>query len=256
MKIFTSIVPRKLKLGELDRQQLAIESWVKAGFEPVSLNSGDEREQLVDSFSQVEFREVSRDGREITGKPLVYIDDLLAAVAAESGSVSGIVNSDIMFRSGADLPAELNKATGEGLLYGCRLDIHLPTDTQGKIYDIGFDFFFLNRKLAGKYPSSKLCMGAPMWDYWMPLISSKLGYSTAFLTDIIAWHVMHEQAWSQDVNLFMLGELIQQSGLEFSWLNSVDFNSLDQQGINALQEFSKYILPYLFQNSQMLKAQV
>ncbi len=256
MKIFTSIAPRRLKPGELDRQLLAIESWRKAGFEPVSLNCSVECEQLAGSFSQVEFREVSRDGRALTGKPLVYIDDLLAAVAAESGQVSGIVNSDIIFRSDADLPVELARVTGEGLLYGCRLDIDSPTDTQGKIYDIGFDFFFMNRELAGKFPSSKLCLGAPMWDYWVPLISSKLGYPTAFLRNIIAWHIVHEQAWSQQVNLFMLGELIKQSGLEFAWLNNVDFNSMDQQGINALQEFSQYILPYLFQNSQMVEAQV
>lgn len=256
MKVFTSIVPRKLCFGEVDRQQLAIESWLKAGFEPVSLNCAEECEQLVGSFSEVEFRETLRDGSAEMGKPLIYIDDILAAVAAESGHISGIVNSDIIFRSAGNLPAELARVTGEGLIYGCRLDISSPADTQGKIYDIGFDFFFLNRELAGKFPSSKLCLGAPMWDYWVPLISSKLGYSTAFLRNIIAWHIVHEQAWSQQVNLFMLGELIKQSGLEFAWLNNVDFNTLDQQGINALHEFSQYILPYLFQNSQMVEAQV
>ena len=256
MKIFTSIAPRKLALGEVDRQQLAIESWVEAGFEPVSLNCPEEYEQLTAGYSQVEFREILRDGRAETGKPLIYVDDLLAAVAAESSPVSGIVNSDIIFRSTGNLPAELARITASGMVYGCRLDIQSATDTQGKIFDIGFDFFFLNRELAGRFPVSKLCMGAPMWDYWMPLICKKMGHSPAFLRNIIAWHVIHEQAWSQQVNLLMLGELVRESADLAAILDGVDFTTLDNQGINALQKFSQFILPYLFQHSQMVEAEV
>ncbi len=256
MKIFTSIAPRDTSLGEVDRQQLAIESWLKAGFEPVSLNCEEECRLLIDRFPQVEFKEVSRDARVVTGKPLIYIDDFLNAVATADESVSGIVNSDIIFRSKTDLPAELSRIVPGGLVYGCRLDINSATDTQGQIYDIGFDFFFLDQATAVQYPSSKLCMGAPMWDYWMPLISSKLKRPTRFLRNIIAWHVVHEQAWSQQVNLCMLGELVESSGMGFGSISRCDFDRLDQQGVEALQEFSQFILPYLYQNSQMIEADV
>ncbi|MBE9549776.1 MAG: hypothetical protein IMF09_10255 [Proteobacteria bacterium] len=256
MKIFTSIAPRKLAPGEVDRQQLAVESWLKAGFEPVSLNCAEECEQLLAVFPQVEFRQVDRDARKEVGKPLIYIDDLLAAVASTDGPVSGIVNSDIIFRNQGDLPAELSRITAGGLVYGCRLDVEAVTDKQGKIYDIGFDFFFLDKQAASLYPSSKLCMGAPMWDYWMPLISSKLQRPTRFLRNIIAWHVIHEQAWSQQVNLRMLGELVRQSGMDFGTLARTDFEQLDERGISALREFAQYILPYLYQQSQMIEIRV
>ena len=256
MKIFTSIAPRKLAMGEIDRQQLAIESWLQAGFEPVSLNCTDECEQLLASFPQVEFRQVGRDARKEVGKPLVYIDDLLAAVISADEPVSGIVNSDIIFRSKGDLPTELSRITPGGLVYGCRLDVESATDKQGKIYDIGFDFFFLDKQTASLYPSSKLCMGSPMWDYWMPLINSKFQRPTRFLRNIIAWHVIHEQAWSQQVNLRMLGELVRQSGMDFGAISRADFNTLDERGIAALKEFAELILPYLYQNSQMVEVTV
>lgn len=220
------------------------------------LNCAEECEQLLAQFPQVEFRQVDRDARKEVGKPLIYIDDLLAAVATADGPVSGIVNSDIIFRSKADLPAEISKITTVGLVYGCRIDIEAATDKQGRIYDIGFDFFFLDKKTARLYPSSKLCMGAPMWDYWMPLISSKFKQPTRFLRNIIAWHIVHKQAWSQQVNLAMLGEVVQQSGMDFGALARVDFELLDDRGIAALQEFAEYILPYLYQQSEMVEADV
>jgi len=256
MKIFTSIALRKLAAGEVDRQQLAVESWLKAGFEPVSLNCTEECEHLLAVFPQVEFRQVDRDARKETGKPLIYIDDLLVAVATADGPVSGIVNSDIVFRSQGNLPAEFSRITPGGLVYGCRLDVESANDKQGKIYDIGFDFFFLDKNTAGLYPKSKLCMGAPMWDYWIPLISSKLQRPTRFLRNIIAWHVIHEQAWSQQVNLRMLGEVVRQSGMDFGALARVNFDLLDERGISALREFAQYILPYLYEQSEMVEADV
>ncbi|MCF6264363.1 MAG: hypothetical protein L3J24_12360 [Xanthomonadales bacterium] len=256
MKIFTSIAPRDKSAGEVDRQQLAIESWLKAGFEPVSLNCKEECRLLIDRFPEVEFREVSRDARVVTGKPLIYVDDFLDAVVTADKAVSGIVNSDIIFRSKTDLPAELSRIATGGLVYGCRLDINSAADTQGRIYDIGFDFFFLDQATASMYPPSKLCMGAPMWDYWMPLICSKLKRPSRFLRNIIAWHVVHEQAWSQQINLHMLGELVQSSKMNFGAISKCDFDSLNQQGVEALQEFAQFILPYLYQNSQMIEADV
>lgn len=256
MKIFTSIAPRDISATKADRQQLAIESWLESGFEPVSLNCKEECQLLSDRFPQVEFRDVSRDARGVAGKPLIYVDDLLSAVANADEAVSGIVNSDIIFRSKFDLPAEFSRISSGGLVYGCRLDVDSARDTQGRIYDVGFDYYFLDKATASLYPTSELCMGAPMWDYWMPLISSKLKRPTQFLRNIVAWHVVHEQAWSQPVNLRMLGELVRASGMDFGAISSCDFESFDQRGIEALREFSQFILPYLYQNSQVIEFEV
>lgn len=256
MKIFTSIAPKDISSVEVDRQQCAIESWLDAGFEPVSLNCKEECQLLSDRYPKVEFREVPRDARAVMGKPLVYVDDFLSAVLTADEVVSGIVNSDIIFRSKFDLPTEFSRIASGGLVYGCRLDVESSTDKQGRIYDVGFDFFFLDQMLADRYPASGLCMGAPMWDYWMPLICSNFKQPTRFLRNIVAWHVTHEQAWSQPVNLRMLGELVRASGMDFGAISRCDFENFDQGGIQALREFAQYILPYLYQNSQMIEFEV
>jgi len=256
MKIFTSLVPRQITDSDSNRQQLAIDSWQKAGFQPVSLNCADEAVQIAELFPQVEVRKVQRDGCGVVGKPVVYVDDLLAAVIAEKSQVSGIVNSDIIFRANVDLPAEMSRLAQKSLVYGCRLDIDSAGDTRGRIYDIGFDYFFLDKKLAAAYPQSGLCMGAPMWDYWMPLICSKLQSPPQFLRNSIAWHISHPQNWDQTINLHMLGELIQHSGLNFGALARVNFDLPDDRGIEALKEFADYILPYLYQHSQMVELAV
>ena len=56
-------------------QQACVASWLHAGFTPVSINSIAEPRP---SLEGVRYVTVRRDARRITGKPLIYFDDLLA----------------------------------------------------------------------------------------------------------------------------------------------------------------------------------
>jgi len=247
MKIFTSIAPRKIEI-----QQRALKTWVDAGFQPVSLNSPAEIEQLATPFPKVEFIETDRDATAITGKPFVFIDDLFAALAASGEEVSGLVNSDIIFRSSLDLPKLFHERAAGGLVFGSRMDINQPQDTAGELFRIGYDYFFIDTATARGYPPTSLSMGAPMWDYWTPLIPVLKGSNCSLMNGVCAFHVRHEQNWDNKLNIRMMKEIIDHSGIEFEGIAGVDFNTDDKSRVKILRQFAQFIVPFLETNSRLV----
>lgn len=245
MKIFTSIAPRGI-----EKQQHAVRSWAEHGFEPHSLNTGDEIFLLRTRFPEVRFIEVERNAMDTIGKPFVFVDDLLSACRNSGDPVSGIVNSDIFFRAPVDLPALFAEHAANGIVYGSRVDLESCEARTGQVYEVGFDFFFMDRDTAGLYPRTKLCMGAPMWDYWAPLIPILRGRPCRFLNAMVAFHVVHEQAWDNEINIRMMHEIIQYSGIEFEGIDGVDFTTHNHASGRVLHEFAQFITPFLAQNSE------
>jgi len=245
MKIFTSIAPRKT-----DTQRLAIESWIENGFQPVSMNSAAEIERLAPLFPEVKFIRAHRDATELAGKPLIYIDDLLEAMAASGDKVCGLVNSDIIFRSHRNLPEWFHYAAVDGLVYGSRMDVDQPGDTAGEIYQVGFDYFFMDAVTAAGYPPTALSMGAPMWDYWAPLVAILRGRNCGKVDEVFAYHVRHEAEWDNTFNIRMMKEIIDHSGIEFEGIEGVDFSTLNSASGTVLHQFAQFILSFLASHSK------
>jgi hypothetical protein len=244
MKIFTSIAPQKISI-----QQRAVESWLAMGFQPVSLNSAEEIDVLRDSFAAVEFINTHRNAEALAGKPLILVDDLFAAIAASGPGVSGLVNSDIIFRSTSPLPDIFREQAAGGLVYGTRIDIDEPEDTFGDEYSVGFDYFFMDAEIARCYPPTRLSMGAPMWDYWAVLVPMLKGINCRRMNAICAFHLRHEQQWDNELNIRMLKEVLDHSGIQFEGISGVDFSTENALSKRVLTQFGHFVLPYLEANS-------
>ena len=117
--IATSIAPG----SRLSVQKQAIESWLALGFRVVSLNCPEEVELLEDQFPGVEFIPQMRTGQMITGKPVIYINDILQYFRTRPDQICAIVNSDIFFKSDKNLCECLAKAARGGLVYGQRIEV-------------------------------------------------------------------------------------------------------------------------------------
>ncbi|MCO6412060.1 MAG: sulfotransferase [Thiogranum sp.] len=191
--IITSIAPRGL-----DKQKRAIRSWQELGFEVLSLNTQKEIDRLKEEFPGVNFIKATRDGSGITGKPHVYIDDMLAALRKTGRGTVGIVNSDIILRAQPGLTDYLNQEACGSFLYASRIDIDQPEDTAGKVYHRGFDVFFFDRSVIEKIPATNFMLGMPWWDYWIPLAPLLSGVPVKRIDTPLGYHVWHATNYSDE----------------------------------------------------------
>ena len=222
-----------------------MDSWIAAGFQPVSLNNAAEIEQIRPQFADIEFIRTGRDAGAICGKPLVFVDDIFAAVCAAGDGVSGIVNSDIIFGGSHDLPKLFDARATGGLVFGSRMDIDQPGDIVGDIFRAGYDFFFMDADTARVYPPTQLSMGAPMWDYWAALVPILRGRKCSLMNSVCAYHVRHEQNWDNALNIRMMKEILDYADMEFEGVDGVDFNSENKASKSVLRQFGHFIVPFL-----------
>lgn len=193
--VATSIAP----VG-IEKQQRAVASWLALGFRAVSLNTADEIAQLKDHFPQVEFITVNRDGKQMAGKPYVFLDDVLRYLRDASGSrVCGIVNSDIILRASSELTSYIWHEAEDALVYGSRVDIQSADAEEGSLYNRGFDFFFFDRSVIARLPKTNFMLGVPWWDYWVPVGFRLAGVPIKRLDSRIAYHVWHTTNYSTAV---------------------------------------------------------
>lgn len=227
-----------------------MESWITAGFQPVSMNNAAEIEQLTAAFPEVEFLQASRDATGIAGKPMIFVDDLFAAMASCGEAVTGLVNSDILLRSSSNLPDLFRFNAANGLVFGSRIDIDQPQDCTGELYRIGYDYFFMDAETARNYPPTILSMGAPMWDYWAVLIPILRGRTCRYMNKVCAYHVRHERHWDNRLNIRMMKEIIDHSGIEFEGVEAVDFSNENIASKKLLGQFAVFILQFLEAHSK------
>jgi len=194
ISIVTSIAPHGI-----DNQRLAIASWRAHGFRAVSLNSKEEIAILQPSFPDIEFMPVKRDARKSYGKPFVYFDDFLSYLHDHDDRICGIVNSDIHLISHHALLSYFSREAKNGLVFGSRIDVDSLANLQGKMYHMGFDFFFFDRKLLDIYPPEEFCIGQPWWDYWMPIVALGKSIPVKRLMTPIAFHLNHAINWNPSI---------------------------------------------------------
>jgi glycosyltransferase involved in cell wall biosynthesis/ADP-heptose:LPS heptosyltransferase/tetratricopeptide (TPR) repeat protein/ubiquinone/menaquinone biosynthesis C-methylase UbiE len=201
LTVATSIAP-----GQLAKQVNAIESWIKLGFDVVSLNCKDEIETLKGVFPNVRFIQTKRDARGIIGRPFVYLDDILEYLKQTDSEIYGIVNSDIYLSGDENVVSFIRSQAKNSLVYGARTEIDSLANLNGPVYERGFDFFFFDKSLISHFPKSDFCIGATWWDYWMPIILILAGCPVKKLVSPFAYHVTHPYKWDEKQWFLMAGK--------------------------------------------------
>lgn len=185
--IATSIAP-----FSIEKQKLAVQTWLDLGFSVVSLNIKDEIDKLQSVFEGVAFYEVKRDARERYGKPFVYVNDILQYLQECDVEVCGIVNSDIQIRAAQDFVSYIYDQAKGSTVFASRIDIDSAESITGEMYGYGFDMFFFDRDLLQYFPvCDAFCLGIPWWDYWVPCIALKKSLNPKYLQDTVAYHIQH-----------------------------------------------------------------
>ena len=228
--LVTSIAPHNI-----ENQQRAIESWLRLGFSVASLNTPSEIDQLKPLFRNVEFVAVPRDARADCGKPLVYLNDVVAFLGSRGSPVCGLINSDIHLRATPDTVGYLLQEAKNSMVLASRTDVKTLADTTGEIYKFGFDVFLFDRAILETLPPTEFCLGQPWWDYWLAsrFINSPQGAPCRFSLKLVAFpfavHVKHEKYWDHSGNY-------EKYGLRFAkLLDPATHNSLLTQSPETLK---------------------
>lgn len=190
--VATSIAPHYI-----DIQQKAVASWLQIGFDVISVNSKEEIAIIKKYFPQVKFVEPSRNALGLTGKPYVFLDDVLIALRSTGSEVCAIINSDIYISANSKIRNFFYQQIKGGLIFGSRVDITTYLSLQGEKYFGGFDFFFFSRALIDNFHKSNFCLGVPWWDFWMPLFAILKGFPVMQLLTPFAYHLEHPIRWNK-----------------------------------------------------------
>jgi hypothetical protein len=194
--VATSIAPGP----RLALQQEAIASWQTCGLDIISLNTRAEIALLQPSFPAVEFVAAPRTAQPFTGKPLIFISDMLHELATRQHGVVGIVNSDVQIAPG--LVSFLAAACTESMLVGPRLNVDAWDDPAGAEDPWGFDLFLFERAMIGVWPESRFCLGQGFWDIWLPLMAILRGRPVRKIRPPIVRHIRHETQRDDSFFLF------------------------------------------------------
>jgi len=189
--IMTSIPPKRF---EATRRCLS--TWIKGGFEVMSLNPAEELPVLEAEFPEVRFVKAERDGRKHHQKPLVYIEDMLRALAEGGADICGIVNADIAFCHQGDFRAFVVAEAKGGMLFGPRVELPTPEARIASLYLRGFDYFFFDRSVIPDMGDSGFCVGVPWWDIYFPFLFMLQGIRVKMNVSPVAYHLAHDTNWS------------------------------------------------------------
>jgi hypothetical protein len=195
--IGTSIAPGKPE--NIEKQKLAVASWLAVGFDVISLNAPDEAAELKTHFPAVTFVEAKRDARAVAGKPFVYFDDLLAALRDTDAEIVGIINSDVWLEVDPDFIDFLDSETKGAMVMGSRVETPDMLTPYGSIYPIGFDYFFMRQETTFVYPRSPYGIGIPWWDYWAPALLAARRVKVKQILPPVGFHPMHPVQWSKQM---------------------------------------------------------
>jgi hypothetical protein len=220
--VATSIGPKKIEI-----QRIAINTWLYAGFNVVSLNTKEEVDTLKPYFPDIEFHIVDRSAKERYGKPYIYIYDFMSYLNSTDYKVVGIINSDIHFKNvKQDFVNDIYEEAIDSLVYGHRVDVNHINDSLGTVSN-GVDYFFFDKKLIHIYQDDGLCMGQPAWDWWMVCVPASENKTTKRLLNPIGYHVIHPQQWDQSLNQYLIESVVMKKYLRklYPEVNDNELNS-------------------------------
>ncbi len=188
--------PQGQQVGRI-LQSHCIANWKSIGFDVYSLNSAEEIRALEDAYPDVTFIEAKRDGRTITGRPLVYVEDVLHALRGVGQPVGGIVNSDIFFRVGPQFMEYVRDEAIGSCVFGRRVEVSQISQKTGLLYPMGLDYFFFDMDISQNLPMQRYMLGVPWWDYILPLLLFFRGAKMKRLDSHVAYHYTHPENWEK-----------------------------------------------------------
>lgn len=194
------IIVSSLSPKHSNSQVEAVESWHKFSDNIYTLNSPKELNDVYGQYKGVWYRETHRTIEHLTGgKPLVNINALID-FGIESDSDILLVNSDIIIDS-------LPEFKQDGMSIFSRHDF---TDHYGdsKIFQSGFDIFFIPKQFLKIFPPSIYGLGACFFDYALPLRFIEQGIPVYWPQGKHAYHKLHPTQYSQDEWVF-IGQFFQ-----------------------------------------------
>lgn len=204
--IVTSIPPvfsRKDAQGqEIGDAYLArcVQSWRACGFDPVTVNSVNETLHPMITelgIEVVRVVRVPRDAAAITGRPHVFLDDLLQAARDMSADRVFIVNADIELEMDA---AARDRLTGLGPMQALamrRRDHSGQRELAKPTYDCGIDLFGAGHQALADIRCGNLVFGMPWWDDYLPMMLLWRGAEFVSGKGVRVWHLDHDGRWNK-----------------------------------------------------------
>lgn len=166
MICITSISPNH---KNFDSQLRAVKSWVDHGYKVVSLNHPDEIKELKAFNKYVKFIPTIRTNEVLFKRPYVLISAIIDYIKELGEEHALVINSDIIIEDRLSFTEEIKRISNDGIIVMNRHDFNDDTDNS-KVYELGFDGFFINKKWLNIFPQSILCLGQCHWDFWVPFI--------------------------------------------------------------------------------------
>jgi len=201
LTLFTSIPGSVKRLDRAGRDigaaylRRCVASWIEAGHRVVSVNGTDEATEVAEQYAAVEVRPIERTALEKTGRPLVYLADLLRECAASPDVLVGIINADLYLHASTALQQQLADADGTSLLYGQRLDVDDIDEPGGASpYVSGLDYFFFAPAMVRELPDEGFLLGETWWDFWLPIVLVKRGHRLRPATTPLVLHLRHDES--------------------------------------------------------------
>ncbi len=162
--LITSIPPTMSRLNangdEIGHayQQSCIDSWRRAGFEPISVNSINET--CSHSIRRIP---VSRDASAIVGRALVFLADVLNVASIEAqGRPFALMNADLFVPPTSALAAKVAQLRAGEFIFSRRIDIDQPSKTDGVPFPYGYDFFAGHADDISGLSDSGMVFGIPL----------------------------------------------------------------------------------------------
>ena len=191
--IATSLPPK-----DMEASRRAVTSWLQYGFRVISVNTETEYGDLKAHFPNVHFCIQQHTARELTGKDHQYLDSLLDALAAGPDGVCAIVNADIILQGSKETWEGIAAEAERNFVFGSRVNVAGPDDRQGRIYAIGFDWFFFPKSFLSAVPRSQFAIGQPFWDYCFPAWAAANDLPLRYCHSPVALHILHPQTWNHE----------------------------------------------------------
>ena len=180
-------------------QQTCIDSWIAAGFAPVTVNSEREAARGLETRAQVAAVVVESDAHSLANRPLVFVHDMIAKAAAFEGTHVAITNADIVLRPGFDLHRLIATLPRGRAVVAHRTDVARPEDTEGTLYRSGFDFFAMHRDDLADILDFGMVFGLPWWDHFLPTMLWLRGVELLDFDAPFVFHLLHDERWRPEL---------------------------------------------------------
>ncbi len=201
--IITSIPPyfvrEDAKGNEIGTAYLTrcIQSWRDCGFTPVTVNSENEDLHPVIAELGVKVMRVPTDASDLTGRPHVFLSDLLDAAIELGQERAFIVNADIELDLDAEAKTRLHSLGSNQAIGVHRRDHRGDKSASEMPYTGGIDLLGAGHKAFRGLDCGKLVFGMPWWDHYLPLALLWRDAEFVSANGVDVWHLDHGGRWNK-----------------------------------------------------------